>query len=300
MPLPNFIIIGAGRSGTTSLYHYLKQHPEIYMSPVKEPSFFAPEKEDGGLYIPEIGRSPRNIVSDMEDYQALFAGVKNEKAIGEASVAYLMRPRAAEKIKKHIPKAKLIAILRNPADRQYSWFLAKLSRGLETRSFSEMVEMEKESAVALGASHQGYLGKSFYYARLKHYFKLFSQSQIRVYLYQDLQDKPLALVQDIYRFLEVDDNFVPDMSIKYAKTGVPKDSLSGGLLRKRHVLRKFVLKHIPFVFPYISAFAIKLKNRHLVKPSLSSEIRKQLIEIYREDILKLQELIQRDLSKWLE
>jgi len=299
MPKANFFIIGAGRSGTTTIYYWLKQHPEIYMSPVKEPSFFAFEGKDRRSYGPNVGLPPRNIISDSKDYWALFDGVKKEKVIGEASVVYLMKEEIAERIKRYAPKAKLIAILRNPVDRQYSRFLGHVQDGSETRSFEEMVQAEKGSAIALGKKQKGYLGRGFYYDRLKHYFEIFGQAQMRVYLYEDLENKPLELMQDICRFLGVDDSFVPSMSVRHAKTGAPKNKALHGLLKETFKFKKTVSKHMPFVFPYLRRVAIRIKNKNLTKPSIPKETRKQLIEIYREDILKLQELIKRDLSKWL-
>ncbi len=97
MPLPNFIIIGAGRSGTTSLYHYLKQHPDIYMSPVKEPKFFGFDFENIVEVPPELEPQYRRAVKTIDDYLALFEGVNHESAIGEASVHYLLIPGTAER-----------------------------------------------------------------------------------------------------------------------------------------------------------------------------------------------------------
>jgi len=96
--LPNFFVIGAGKSGTTSLWRYLEQHPEVYMSPIKEPKFFAFE---GG--VPDF-RGPKTpwAVTDLEAYRALFAGVSEEKALGEASAYYLYTEEAPERIRHHV------------------------------------------------------------------------------------------------------------------------------------------------------------------------------------------------------
>ena len=112
MTMPNFLIVGAQKAGTTSLHYYLKQHPQIYMSLRKEPHFF--EGMHWDFYRPGRIMLP---VTDLADYQALFEGVTDEKAIGEASASYLYSPKAPTLIKRSIPDARLIAILRNPADR---------------------------------------------------------------------------------------------------------------------------------------------------------------------------------------
>ena len=131
MRWPTFLIIGAGRSGTTSLYHYLGQHPDIFMSPVKEPGFFAYEDETRPL-IGAYGEAELPGYSTRrEDYEALFADVSVETAAGEASVDYLYLPRAARRIRRHVPQARLIAILRQPADRSHSQFWARVASGRE-------------------------------------------------------------------------------------------------------------------------------------------------------------------------
>src|SRR3981081_2706317 len=116
--LPNFLIIGTGKCGTTSLYAYLRQHPQVFMSTPKEPTFFGYE----GQTLAFSGPGDQNrafhapYITDFAAYTALFDRVGSENAIGEASVHYLYLPGAPKSIKHHIPDAKLLAVLRNPAD----------------------------------------------------------------------------------------------------------------------------------------------------------------------------------------
>src|SRR5579872_6439243 len=136
--LPNFFIAGAPKAGTTSLYHYLSQHPQVYMSPLKEPNYFAAEiREDNcdpvvrrRLYGeqralrrfldgPMLGPHFSGIVSEWEDYLRLFANATTERAVGEASVGYLRSPTAPSRIAEKIPEAKIIVMLRDPADRAF-------------------------------------------------------------------------------------------------------------------------------------------------------------------------------------
>ena len=120
MAMPNFLIIGAMKSGTTALYYYLEQHPQVYMSPVKEPNFFCSEENSDGDFATRLGA-----------YQDLFRDVSGEKAIGEASHCYLYEPEAAARIQEYITDAKLIAVLRDPVDRAYSHFLHMVRNGSE-------------------------------------------------------------------------------------------------------------------------------------------------------------------------
>ncbi len=146
MAMPNFLIIGAAKAGTTALYSYLKQHPQIYMSPEKEPHFFAFEGEQ-----PNFGGTAgkqewlnRTVITDIETYRKQFQKVSREIAIGEASALYLYIPKAVERINHYIPDVKLITILRNPIERAYSAFLFQIRDELEPiTDFAQALEEEK-------------------------------------------------------------------------------------------------------------------------------------------------------------
>src|SRR4051794_4060836 len=113
--MPNFFIVGTPKAGTTSLYHYLEEHHDIYMAPIKETNFFSyHEIKSQGLFYNE------EHISSLNQYQEQFKSVKNEKAVGEASVSYLYYPSVPLKIKEFNPKAKIIIVLRNPIDRGFS------------------------------------------------------------------------------------------------------------------------------------------------------------------------------------
>ena len=146
MSMPNFLIIGAAKSGTTSLYAYLEQHPQAYLSPKKEPEFFSYEGREVDFNGPK-GEEQANhgikqhITANIEEYRALFRGASDEKAIGEASTMYLYSPQAPSRIKHYIPKVKLIAIFRNPVDRAYSTFSYLTLQGREPLSeFSQALQ----------------------------------------------------------------------------------------------------------------------------------------------------------------
>ena len=133
-----------------------------------------------------------------------------------------------------------------------------------------------------------YTQEGFYYAQLKRYLERFDQSQIRVYLYENFSANPFDVIQDILRFLAVDESFIPDMSIRYNVSGIPKNHMLHTFLSKKNPV-KMILKSF---LPRGSRRRIRnnLMNRNLEKSPLSSELRRQLIDLYREDILKLQEL----------
>jgi len=302
MTLPNFLIIGAAKSGTTSLYHYLKQHPQVYMSPIKEPSFFAFEGAKPVLQGPWKRWAARNFVTDLEAYRALFHGVSDEVAIGEASPVYLVHPRAPERIKHYIPDAKLLAILRDPVERAYSAYLMqKLYTGWP-RDLPQVIRKKQKVKYEQGSPSQPRMDAGFYCAHLKRYFDIFDRSQIQVCLYEDFRTGPLSVLQDIFRFVGVDETFVPDLSTKHMVGGVSKNRVWGACLMRWVRIKPLLKPFIPASLRQRSINCLSnLQRRGLSKPPpLEPDVRRELLQIYKEDILKLQDLIQRDLSAWLE
>jgi hypothetical protein len=292
MTMPNFLIIGAMKSGTTALYYYLEQHPEIYMSPVKEPNFFSSQEQE----------SAADAVTHIGTYQHLFRGASGKRAIGEASHSYLYEPGAAAEIRRYIPEAKLIAILRNPIDRAYSHFLHMVRSGTEPLDDFAQALREEEVGIYKERTFQDYIGRGLYYNQLKRYFGTFPQEQVRVYLYEDLSGAPISTVQDAFRFLEVNDSFVPDVSLRRNVSGQPKYKTLDGLLRSQSRIKHAAKIYLPARMRWrLSKTFDDLKTRNLAEPPpVQSKVRRQLIGVYREDILKVQELIHRDLSGWLE
>jgi hypothetical protein len=298
MTMPNFLIIGAMKAGTTALYTYLEQHPQVYMSPVKEPNFFAFEGERMNFLAPQDQEGiNRTSVTDIEAYRALFTGVTNEKAIGEASHWYLYSPKAPERIQHYIPGGKFIVVLRDPVERAYSQFLHFVRDGQEPLTDFAQALQEEETRIYNNWAFGRYASRGFYHVQLKRYFDAFDRSQIKVYLYEDLSVDPVGVLRDIFRFLEIDEAFLPEMSIRPNVSGVPKSRTLHALLTRPQRIKAALQPHLP---ARVLRFASDLRDRNLAKPQFAPVLRRQMVEMYREDILKLQDLIDRDLSKWLE
>ena len=297
MTMPNFLIIGAPKAGSTSLYRYLSEHPQIYMSPVKQPKFFAFEGEKVNYQGPKDAFKP--YVTDLGTYHSLFEGVSDEIAIGEASSWYLYIPKSSERIYHHIPEAKLIAILRDPVDRAYSNFLSQVQLDYEPfNDFAKALDAEPIRIKKNWSPRWHYKQRGFYYQQLKPYFQKFNSKQIRIYLHQDLSNNRQKMLTDIFQFLGVDNTFEPDLSRKYNVTKSPRNRKLFQFFSKPNIIKAMFR---PFFTPdqrtRIVSKLTQLSTRP--KPSLSLEIRERLISEYREDILSLQDLIQRDLSSWL-
>ena len=300
MTLPDFLLIGAARSGTTSLNNYLGQHPEIYICPKKESSFFALEGHPRNFAGPpaDIGWFNPHIVTAISDYLALFNGKTGEKVSGEASVLYLYSPIAARNIYRYLPNVKLLAILRNPADRAYSNFMFQVSRGHETILDFQKALDEEPVRIAVNWRHMWhYKQLGFYHQQLSRYYDLFSRDQIRVCLYEDYNRDPLPILKDIFSFLQVEDTFQPDLSIHLNVSGMPKSKNMDAFLTSRNLLKSVLRSLLPKKLR--SLIRNKIYRQNLNRPDMTPEIRSALLEEYREDILRLQDLIQRDLTGWL-
>ncbi len=296
MAMPNFLIIGAAKGGTTSLYYYLRQHPQIYMSSVKEPRFFALEGDNLSFNNPDQGINETSVTT-LEDYQALFNGVTNEIAIGEASPLYLYSLKAVDRIQHYIPDAKLIVVLRNPAERAYSCYMHLVRENYEPFSFEGSLQQE-ESRIRDNWAHLWHYRKGgYYYTQLKPYFESFRREQIKIYLFEDLNNDSVRIVQDVYQFLGVDHTFVPDLT-RMNVSGKPKVRALQTLLGTGNPVRTAFKQILPKDFR--REVACRLREWNLErKGQVPADIKKQLIADYKEDILQLQDLIQIELSAWL-
>ena len=299
MIMPNFLLFGAAKAGTTSLYKYLEQHPDVFMSSFKEPGFFAFEGEKAIWNGPGAQKwFDRWVATDLESYQQYFEGYGGQKAIGDASPYYLYYEKTPETIKKYIPDVKLIAILRNPVERAFSNYVwAVRDRSESITNFAEALKAESWRIQDSWGPKWRYLDQGFYYQQLKRYYERFSREQIEIYLYEDLITNPVKLTQEIFSFLEIDDTFIPDISRKYNPSLLPRNPSWHKFLTKPNAIKSAFKYFLPLEFR--QRLRKKATEKNLFKPNLSPEIRQQLVEAYREDILKLQELIQKDLSQWL-
>jgi hypothetical protein len=301
MTLPNFLVIGAGRAGTTSLYNYLRQHPEIYMSPIKETNFWAYLGE--GLKDEDLDRHGEAIVfpvRSLRKYERLFEGIASEKAIGEVSPRYIGSKDTAVCIASHLPNVKLVAILRDPVERAYSSYLFHRRDGREERTFETAIDEEDSGTVsdALRYGQRRYVGLGYYYRLLKPYFKLFPE-QTAVFLFDDLRSDPLGLMSDLFRFLQVRPSFVPDMSVRYNVSGIPTGRLARTAFKKRPALIRAKRAMPPAIQNWLDRVIEPARAARLDAPPLRPDTRQRLASRYEEDVGKLAKLIDRDLSGWL-
>ena len=240
--LPGFFIVGAPKTGTTSIFHYLDQYPDVYMSPVKEPCHFAAEVRPEHFCAelqPRIARElrelqqylagpmshkrPGGIVAEWQDYLKLFANVRREKAIGEASVVYLWSKTAAKNIAASIPDARIIVILRHPAERAFSHYLHAVTKGNLRRSFHQQIALaSRNTSNKFSLDDLQLLEIGLYYEQVKRYLDVFPRENVFIRFYEDYRDRTAVLVSEIFRFVGVDARFTPDLSNRYLQPRIPR------------------------------------------------------------------------------
>jgi hypothetical protein len=296
MVLPNFLIFGVQKAGTTSIYKYLCEHPEVYMSPRKETDYFGREPVASEASIP-LTAGGRKQIATWHDYCDLFAGVQNEKAIGEVSPNYLfLHKKAVPQIQAQLPQAKLVAILRDPVERAYSDYLMSIRDWVGNRK--PLAEQVIHSA---DTSHT--LLKGRYYDGIKHFLDAFGPEQVKIFLYSDLRKDSDRLMQDLYSFIGVDPTFQANTHKKRQTAQVPKNQQLNQLLRTHNPVRATAATLLKTVMS--ESQRQKLRSR-LIKANsqgkdalpLTQSDRATLETYYREDILRLQDLLDRDLNHW--
>lgn len=271
--LPNFILVGAEKCATTWIYFCLKEHPEVYLPP----------------YRTEVHFFDRNYSKGIKFYKKFYKFWKGEKAIGDITPSYIYDINVAELIAKHLPNAKIIFSLRNPVYRCYSDYFHLLRNTKLDLSFEEIIQ------------NKDFLNKSLYYEKVKKYFEFFPREKILVVIFEKLKENPKCELKRIFRFLEVDDDFVPSsISKKFNIYIKPRNLYLYRYIMK--VVRYFRFKH-NLKYDYlielikkigIKEFLVKREN----KPSLPIEFKNYLFYIYYEDIKKLSDLIRINLFEY--
>ena len=298
MPLPNFLLIGAAKSATTSLADYLNQHPDIFLPPNnKEPNYFA----FAGETLPPPGPASPHVlnalwyshcVTDYAGYLSLFEPARNEKAIGEASVRYLYFPEAPRRIKEKLSNVRLIAILREPVSRLYSHYCMNVQYQFEPLSLPDAIAAESARRGSKWGWDWHYVNVGLYAQQLKRYFDIFPRDQIKIFLYDEFLENPGAVFQEMCRYLGVDDQFVPDMSGRGKVAYRPKNLALDQCLHWPRPDCTGIGRRVPRRLPKGILAWLERWNSAPV-PKLDPGLRQDLSRLFHEDVRELEELLGR-------
>lgn len=287
MSIPLFFVVGAAKAGTTSVYHYLKQHPEVHVHPYKDVACYFCERygmpitpdEFSKLMIPNDGR------------QVLTAG--------DVCSDYLTDPQAARRIAQSFPHAKIIIILRNPADRAYSLYQWMTREGYEyLTDFRDALEAEPErlarqlkSPDLISPTKDAYLyfNSGLYSRQIQRYLDYFHRDQVLILSYDDLRVNGVTFMQRIYAFLGVCDNFIPEIRI-HNRAGQPWS------IRYQYFCRRWLTRVLP---NKLIPFLMWLNPMKRTKVRLDTSLRKQLSQKYSDDIKATSAMTGLNLQSWL-
>jgi len=300
MRKPNLFIVGAAKSGTTSLYRYLSANPQIYVSPVKEPKFFSLKANKFPHNGPGDDAVDCTIIKSMDEYLELFRDAVNQEYLCEASADYLyFHDVVAPSLKNFNPDAKIIILLRNPIDRAFSAYKHMVRDGRETLTFENAIKMENTRKALNYEFIWYYIDVGFYYEQVKTYISYFKDN-VKIILYDELCNDTLGVLNNIGKFLNIDMDIKPDSLHIYNASRIPKSKKIEDFLYSyshpiKKILRPFVLTLFGKDLTERIVNFLKYKNTL----NMNRATRDFLINIYKNDILKLEELIKIDLSGWI-
>ncbi|MBP1464223.1 sulfotransferase [Candidatus Chloroploca sp. M-50] len=293
---PEFIVLGAQKAGTTALRHVLAQHPQVYLPTFPEPAFFSFEGGAPSYGGPQSPTSRFGMIPTVEAYEALYANALNDRILGDISshYSYCWPEQTAACMHRYVPHARLIAILRQPADRAYSAFNMMRQKGLEPLAdFAAALAAEDRPQRTNWTPDFRYRHNGRYSIHLAPYFRLFGAQQIRIFLYEEWTTSPAWVIAEICRFLGLAEQPL-ELNGRHRESLRPRSLTVMRMLRQARRLSGPLSERIP------AMLRSRLHTWLWVRPApLLPAVRRDLTASYAADIQRLEELIQRDLRHWL-
>ena len=276
----NTFIVGAPKAGTTSLYFYLQQHPDVCMSEIKEPNYFTAQQVVNLYY----DVSP---VNSEDWYHSIFVE-PTKRIVGEGSVSYLFYPEVAQKIYEYNSEARILIILRNPVQRAFSHYLMDCRLGLCDISLEEILKNPSKYP----HFYQQFIVLGMYHQQIKRYIDVFGQNQVKVMFYDDLKTDANLFIDQIFSFLNLTSVKIKlDVKNKFKKP-------SSTIIAKLYQF-KWLRSYLNIIFPKVLLLKIKsVLFKDSKKPKLDPSIKRKLSNIYKNDIAELSKLLSKDLSAW--
>jgi hypothetical protein len=296
MTLPNFFIVGAPKCGTTAIYSYLRQHPEVWMSDPKEPHYFGSDLEFRYRHRPSEAT-----------YRALFEPGRGRARLGEASVWYLYSTRAAEEIHQVVPDARIVAMVRDPVAMIASLHSQLAYNGHEDLPLEEALAAEADRAAGRRIPEHVNLPKALLYRRvaayaeqIERYLDRFGPERVHVIVHDDLRSDPAAVYHDLLRFLAIDESHRPDFAL------VNPNKRSRSMLARRFLndpppwLRSLGRRLLPARLRR-NAYRtmVRANTDYVARDALDPPAANRLREEMAPEVLRLGRLLGRDLSAWL-
>jgi Sulfotransferase family len=301
-PTPDFFIVGAPKSGTTALYSYLNQHPDVFLPARKDLPFFGQDLDLRFSW--HYGREHER----LDQYLSWFSAAAGVKRIGDACVWYLLSTCAAEEIRAFAPHARIVAILRNPADMMYaqhSQFLTNLNENLP--DFADALAAEVERAKGRRIPRHAHLPRGLQYRetaryaeQIERYFSAFGRERVHVLLYDEFCSNTADEVRKVLQFLGVDDSAPLNLKVVNANRSVRSRLLQRIAMAPPTRLEAVYHGLTPKVTHGVAARAVERLNlREEPRPQMDCALRSRLVDEMASDVRRLSELLDRDLSAWI-
>jgi len=309
---PNFFLVGAAKAGTTSLYHYLSSHPQVFLSLIKEPNYFAkdidsnrlrPEfRRDLDAALKRFRKSGSNIqlhiahIVDWEEYLGLFQKSGGCQAIGECSVSYLPSTVAAENIYSYNSNARIIIMLRNPIWRAFSQYRMDKKLGTIACDFDSAIRHDLDVKSPMWGSNRNYIWNGMYAEQVERYLKRFSRKNVCIIIFKDFKSDRDKELKRVFSFLGVNEKFPVEMDQQFNQAGKPRIPQFNQFLQQNGL--KYIFKRI---IPH-SVFE-HLKRFYYTEAEPATLTRKQaefLCDIYRDNVQRLSGFLDRDLTHWVD
>jgi len=297
MTLPNFLVVGAGRAGTTSLHYYLRQHHDVYLPARKAPSHFY------CVGAPAMGSLERRLstrghfVADPHAYEALFDECSGQHAVGEVSPVYLASTAVAQRVADRLAGVRIIAILRDPIERVHARYTARRRDGLDTTiDFATLVDRERRLPLVVDDSAGTYLASGFVSHVLQTYLDVIAPERIRCYLYDGLRQDPGMLMADMMRFLDVDPDVPIDTRAAHNRSGGTITDPARRALWTRTALARTWLR--PYLPERSRDRAFQFATRSVRAEPIEPAVYATLAELYQPEVARLEGMLDRDLSQW--
>ena len=285
----DFFIVGAAKSGTTSLYNYLFKHPEVCMSSIKEPNFFSNKLlNEQKMYYKDVK------IDSIEKYHNLFDKHTNNKICGEASVSYLFYEKIAKQIKKYNKNAKIIIMLRNPIERAFSHYLMDLRLGFVNESFDSIIYRNSKNKNQC-LHYQQYIKVGNYSSQVLKYLDSFGKDNILIINYDDFVKSPSLEFKKTCKFLQISKQFNLDFDKKYNVGKLAKNKTIAYLYSVYH-LRRFVNLFFSDKLKLYFKRSLFHENTNM---SISLKTRQYLYDYYLNDIKKLNLITSNKFAKWI-
>ena len=300
MRRPDFFIVGAPKCGTTALYEYLKQHPEVFMPrEVKEPHFFGSDFNTSFF------------IREKQEYLSLFANARDEKRVGEASVWYLYSKKAAAEIKDFAPAAKIIVMLRNPIDMMHALHSQRLFNGSEDiMDFSIALNAEEDRKRGLRMPPHPHLVEGLFYRevakyteQVQRYLEVFGAAPVKIIIYDDFKQDTARVYREVCAFLDVDTEFKANFRVINANKSVRTSGILDFTRQPPSLAAEWAKKLVPLrarkeVMWQVVKVLRRLNTRYEQRAPVPPELRTRLKKEFAPEVERLGKLLGRDLSHW--